>query len=60
MWYKHFFPEAAAIMPEAGKLDCCMVMNAWENRKDKVYLNNLKRQFPLRSNWLFVEMEYIK
>jgi len=60
IWYKHFFPEAARIMPEEKRLDRNMVLTAWQHRKDKTYLQGVQKQFPLRADWLFVELDYIK
>lgn len=43
----------------AERLSYPMVKHAWENRSDRAALEEMKARYPLKSLWLFLELECI-
>jgi len=57
--YRGWFPRETGGMPLNKELTYLMVREAWKNRFDKRILADLKKSYPVKSYWLFVELDYL-
>jgi len=42
-----------------GKLTFPMVLTAWKNRNDKDAISQMRKEYPVKSYWLFIELKYL-